>query len=145
MPVSYSVTNEADHAILVYRLRGAVRVEDVLAATGKALNELTPRTPYSSLMLFAPDADLSELKTSSLSKVLANLQTDYRRRGLGPRKAAAVVHSPDTKIIVLLWNAVCDSEGQIDFTFAPFDELDAALDWLGLAHAEAQAAIAKAE
>ena len=50
------------------------------------------------------------------------------------RRAGAVVlnGSYDAKVILPLWNALCGVEPDPDFHFELFEEIEPALEWLGI-------------
>jgi hypothetical protein len=150
MPVSYVVDNELD--LFVIRPSGRITKREVTETVTGLSESARQGGTYRSLLVFEPATDLSNFDAKALSASCAAVKTIYRRRRLRRRAGAAVADaSHDARLILPLWNAICEHELalkphdlELDLRYTLFEEVEAALAWLDIPVDVGAAAVARA-
>jgi hypothetical protein len=144
MPVSYAVDNDLE--IVVVRLSGRIAKYEVMEAAAEMSRAMSPDRAYRSLLVFESTADLSEMDAGALVEIHAASKATARQRQQRPRARAAVADpAHDARLILPLWNALCETDPEPDLRYTLFEAAEAALAWLGIPEAEGLAAIAGTE
>jgi len=130
MPVKTTVENP--HRLFVSYWFGRITEADMLRAIAELADGANGSGTYRGLVVFAPRVDLSEWSSDVLTKARAAAKASFVRLGLGRGASAAVLHGGvDAGLVMPLWNALCDTDPEIDLGFTFFHEIETALDYLG--------------
>jgi hypothetical protein len=131
VPVRYKVLSA--HDLFVMRFSKRV-TEDEVVETISHMKEMASGTGiWRSLTLFERTVDLSDLDVPALKTISQKSLEMYRELGLRRATSAAVIDgSADARMIMPLYNALCERQADIDLSFDLFVDMNVALDWLGL-------------
>lgn len=128
MPISHNVDNDLE--LFVARFSGEVTESQIREAIAGISAALVPNSSYRSLLIFDRRTDLSTVDNDALER-LREIARNALHRGRQRRSGAAMVDgSQDAKLIMPLWNAICDGDLEFDMHFDMFPDLESALDWL---------------
>jgi hypothetical protein len=131
MPVSYAVDN--DLKIFVHYYFGKVTGRDLVDLVSGLANGVTGDGTYRGFAIFEENVDLSDLDADSLNAVRNESKACFLRLGLARGPSAAVVDgAAEAKLIMPLWNALCDADPEFDHRFTLFVEVAPALEFLGV-------------
>jgi hypothetical protein len=145
MAIKVAVENRDELRFAVYRYSGHINMLDVLASVTRATTQFGPNQPYSELLIFQHDTDLSNWDPESLATLYRKADELYSKLKLGPRTAAAVLDdSLDAKIIMPLFNALSLARGGADLRFELFTDVEPALKRLGIPVEEGLKIVARA-
>jgi hypothetical protein len=145
MPKKVAVENRDEFCLVVYRYSGRVTMAEIVEAIARASELLAPNRSYFVMAIFDEDADLSELNPTILGALYRKSRDTYIAKQYGPRTAVAVLNgSADARMIVPLFNAMSKASGGIDLGFELFDDIESALQRLGIPLDEGLAIVARA-
>ena len=143
MPIRRTIEIRHDLRICVYRYAGHIDVADVFDFVVRTASQLPQGQPYSELLIFEHDTDLSDFNQNSLQGLVLQCRQLNGQLKLGARTAAAVVdNSVDAKIIMKLFNAL-SLIGNADLGFKLFAKIKPALKWLHIPEDEGLKIIAR--
>lgn len=93
-------------------------------------------------MTFEPSVDLSDFDSDAIKAIRKARKAQFANQGLERRAGAAVIdRSIDAALVMRLWNAFSNVDGEIDLRFAIFQEIDPALERLEILYELAAPAI----
>ena len=140
MPVQTCI--DENGSLVVFRFHEGVTTQQVLTASAETAAAVDGSAAFSSLLLFEAGVDLSEIDAEAINAIRQNREREFRDFGLTRRAGAAVVDgSLDARLVLKLWNALCDCDPEIDLSFKLFDKAGPALEWLGIPAARAEPVI----
>lgn len=142
MPVATSVDD--DGSFVVFRFHEKVTTSDVLAASAETAKRATRDGEFVTLLLFEAGVDFSDIDADSINAIRSNREREFHDFGLKRRAGAAVVDgSLDARVVLKLWNAICDCDPDFDLSFQTFDQPSPALEWLDIPAARADPVISR--
>lgn len=142
MPV-ISVADTAGE-LLVVRYFGSLTTEQILASNVESAGIVTRSGPFSTLLIFESSADLSTIDAAAVKTIRQNRKQQIQAYGLQRRAGAAVVDAAqDASLLLPLWNALSDTDPELDMRVELFHDFDAALAWLGFDAALAMPLVAR--
>lgn len=135
MPAVQIIDNE--FSLFALRLSGTVTVHQLTDVLAEFSATAVDGGGYHVLLIFDHDVDLSQMNTVALATLQNMGKTVYRKLHVVRLAGAAVQDgSADAKLILPLWNALCQTDSDIDLTYKLFDRLEPALAWLGIPDAQ---------
>lgn len=137
---------DQDLGLFILRFSGRVTTPEVTAAISD-LGELTNRVEAAcSLLIFESNTDLSEISHEEIKSFRDAVTNLYRQTKTRRRAGAAVLNgSQDARIMMPFWNALCLTETGPDLRYEFFNDIAAAIDWLGLSRNAALAVVRRTE
>lgn len=131
MPAIHAV--DKDLGFFVIRFSGRVTAPEVAESISGLADLSGSGKPACSLLIFDQTTDLSEIDPAAIKSFRDAASTSYRQMNLQRRAGAAVLAgSHDARIMMPFWNALCLTEPNPDLGYEFFNEIEAAIDWLGL-------------
>jgi hypothetical protein len=131
MPV-ISVADAAGE-LLVVRYFGRLTAETILASNAENAGKVTRSAPFATLLIFESSVDLSTVDAAAVKTIRQTRKQQFQDYGLQRRAGAAVVEAAqDANLLLPLWNALSDTDPEVDLRVKLFNDFAPALDWLGI-------------
>lgn len=139
MPITWTVSDSGD--LLVFWYSGRITPEEARIAQIESWDAVPPGGEFVSLMLFDDDVTAPDATLDALTALYRGRGEQLKARGMHRRAGAAVgPGSADARHLMPLWNALRHLS-DMDVTFTMFDDLDEAIEFLGVDRAAAMAVI----
>ncbi len=131
MPIGYAVHN--DIKLFVHFYSGRVTARDLSDLVSGLAGQVSGSGTYRGLAIFDQDVDLSELDVSVLNSIRNESKAAYQKLGIQRGNSAAIVDgAQEARLIMPLWNALCDADPDFDHRFGLFQDVEAALEFLAI-------------
>jgi hypothetical protein len=142
MPV-ISVADAAGE-LLVVRYFGSLTAEAILASNAESAGMVTRSGPFATLLIFESSVDLSTIDAAAVKTIRQTRKQQFLDYGLQRRAGAAVVEAAqDANLLLPLWNALSDTDPEVDLRVKLFHDFGPALAWLGIDAALAMPLVAR--
>jgi len=142
MPV-ISVADAAGE-LLVVRYFGRLTADAILASNAESAGKVTRSAPFATLLIFESSVDLSTVDAAAVKTIRQTRKQQFQDYGLQRRAGAAVVEAAqDANLLLPLWNALSDTDPEVDLRVKLFNDFAPALAWLGIDAALAMPLVAQ--
>jgi len=142
MPV-ISVADAAGE-LLVVRYFGRLTADAILASNAESAGKVTRSAPFATLLIFESSVDLSTVDAAAVKTIRQTRKQQFQDYGLQRRAGAAVVEAAqDANLLLPLWNALSDTDPEVDLRVKLFTDFAPALAWLGIDAALAMPLVAQ--
>lgn len=130
MPIGHHV--ETHQNLIVCRLYGQITETQIIDLIGQVGRKTTKPGIWRSLVVLEDGLDISDIGVVDLERVRGFHEMLYQHPGVTRGMGAAVIHARDAEIVMPFYNAMCGDSHELKAGFRLFDDIDPAVDWLGI-------------